>query len=209
MLVTEITEFTKSRYKVFIDYEFAFVLYKGEIHKYAIKKDTELADDIYNEIMKKLLPERAHKRAYNLLADQCYTAKQLNDKLSHGGYPQTVIDDVIRECIEQHYVDDGLFAERYIEQYSQKHSRMRIINDLKRKGIRPEIIEDAFNAAGEAGYSPDEIKIAMELLKKRKYDPEKSTWQERQKLSGFLYRKGFSGDVIRRVLLLDITLNSV
>lgn len=70
MFVTDILEFTKSRYRIFLDYEFAFVLYKGELHKFGIKKDTEISDDIYNEIMGKLLPERARKRAYNLLAER-------------------------------------------------------------------------------------------------------------------------------------------
>jgi regulatory protein len=209
MLVTDILEFTKSRYRIFLDYEFAFVLYKGELHKFGIKKDTEISDDIYNEIMGKLLPERARKRAYNLLAERCYTEKQLKDKLSDGGYPQVVIESVIRECTEHKYVDDGLFAIRYIEQFSQKRSRIRISNDLKLKGISPELIDEAFSTAQSEGYSSDEISMAVELLKKKKYDPEKTSLQEKQKLSGFLYRKGFSGDTIRRALLLDITLNSV
>ena len=92
MLVTDLVEFTKSRYRVFIDYEFAFVLYKGEIRKFKIKKDEEIADDIYNMIVSKLLPERAQKRACALLAERCYTEKKLSDKLSQGGYPQSVVD---------------------------------------------------------------------------------------------------------------------
>ena len=38
MLVTQVTELSKSRSKVYIDQEFAFVLYKGELRLYHIKE---------------------------------------------------------------------------------------------------------------------------------------------------------------------------
>lgn len=38
MLVTQVTELSKSRSKVYIDQEFAFVLYKGELRLYHIKR---------------------------------------------------------------------------------------------------------------------------------------------------------------------------
>ena len=42
MLVTQVTELSKSRSKVYIDQEFAFVLYKGELRLYHIKEGEEL-----------------------------------------------------------------------------------------------------------------------------------------------------------------------
>ena len=41
MIVTDIVEFDKKRKKVYIDGEFAFVLYSGELRDYDIKKDKE------------------------------------------------------------------------------------------------------------------------------------------------------------------------
>lgn len=209
MLVTDLVEFTKSRYRVFIDYEFAFVLYKGEIRKFKIKKDEEIADDIYNMIVSKLLPERAQKRACALLADRCYTEKKLSDKLSQGGYPQSVVDITISYCKEHRYVDDSLYSLRYIEQQYIDRSRIRITTDLLNKGIKKDIIEAAFSQAEDEGYVQNELKMAFELLKRKKYDPGRSDWNERSRLSGFLYRKGFSQDTVRRALSLDITIDSV
>ena len=51
----------------------------------------------------------------------------------------------------------------------------------------------------------DEYAMAKELLRKKNYDPEIATNKEKQKMSAFLYRKGFNMDTIRRALLLDIT----
>ena len=67
MLVTQVTELSKSRSKVYIDQEFAFVLYKGELRLYHIKESEELRPEDYRTIMQEVLPKRAKLRAMNLL----------------------------------------------------------------------------------------------------------------------------------------------
>ena len=47
MLVTQVTELSKSRSKVYIDQEFAFVLYKGELRLYHIKEGQQLSEEDY------------------------------------------------------------------------------------------------------------------------------------------------------------------
>ena len=42
MTVTKIEPVTKTRYKVYVDGQFAFVLYKGELSRYHIAVDSEL-----------------------------------------------------------------------------------------------------------------------------------------------------------------------
>jgi regulatory protein len=46
---------------------------------------------------------------------------------------------------------------------------------------------------------------AKKILVKKNYDPETTTNKEKQKISAFLYRKGFDMDIIRNVLSLDIS----
>ena len=46
MVVTEIAEATKAKYKIFIDNEFAFVLYKGELRTYKIRQGEEITEDV-------------------------------------------------------------------------------------------------------------------------------------------------------------------
>ena len=45
MIVTKITEVSKSRKKIEIDGEFAFVLYKGELSVYGIKENCEIKEE--------------------------------------------------------------------------------------------------------------------------------------------------------------------
>ena len=67
MIVTRTEPINKTKYAVSIDGEFAFVLYKGELHKYGIAQDRELPPHVYEEIMENVLPKRAKLRCMNLL----------------------------------------------------------------------------------------------------------------------------------------------
>ena len=81
MRVTEIEELSKARSRVFIDNEFAFVLYKGELRSYHMVVGKEIDQKDYEDIVGKVLPKRAKLRAMNLLKNREYTVKQLHDKL--------------------------------------------------------------------------------------------------------------------------------
>ena len=141
MIVTEITELNKTRSKIEIDYAFAFVLYKGELHIYGLKEGCEISEDAYNEIMKNVLPKRAKLRAMNLLKQRSYSEYALTEKLRQGGYPEQVIDEALDYVKSFHYIDDRQYAFDYIEYNKENKSSTRIRQDLKRKGIPEEIIQ--------------------------------------------------------------------
>ena len=67
MVVTNIESITKTKYRVYIDDEFAFVLYKGELFKYQIHKDEEISEETIAGIKKEVLVKRAKLRAMHLL----------------------------------------------------------------------------------------------------------------------------------------------
>ena len=115
MTVTKITEISKSKLKITIDEEFAFVLYKGELHHYRLQEGEEISDEVYSEIMEEILPKRAKLRAMNLLKARAYTVKQLTDKLREGGYPESIIEDAISYVISYGYLNDRFYAADYIE----------------------------------------------------------------------------------------------
>lgn len=209
MTVTQLTGISKSRYRVYLDGQFAFILYKGEIRQFHIKEGQELSEESYQHIITQILPRRAKLRSMNLLQSKDYTRKQLEDKLRQGEYPQECIEEAVAYMESYGYVDDERYARDYIEYHIQSRSRNRIEMDLIRKGISKEIIQKAFGALEELGVEQDEMKLIIELLRKKKYSADTATKQEQQKMYGFLYRKGFHSDVISRALLLDITSISV
>lgn len=209
MIVTQVAEVTKSRYRIFLDGQFAFILYKGELRQFHIKEGQELSVENYDHIMTQILPRRAKLRSMNLLQSKDYTRRQLEDKLIQGEYPQQCIEEAIAYVESYGYIDDERYAREFIEYHIQNKSRSRIEMDLMKKGIGREIIQKAFDTLQELGVESNEMELVIELLKKKKYSANIATKQEQQKMYGFLYRKGFHSDVISRALLLDITSISV
>ena len=200
MVVTEIQELSKSRSKIVLDQEFAFVLYKGELRQYRVQLGTELAEEDYREIMTELLPKRAKLRAMNLLKSRSYTTAQLHMKLQQGGYPEEVIRDALEYVASFHYTDDLRYAVDFIIVNEQRKSRFRIEQDLRTKGISAETIEQAWREWQENGGSQDESEMIKALLEKRRFDPKNADRKEQQKVYAFLLRKGFSGENINRVM---------
>ncbi|MCM1541931.1 MAG: recombination regulator RecX [Blautia sp.] len=200
MKVTGLEEISKSRSKVFIEQEFAFVLYKGELRSCHICEGEELAQTDYDEIMNVILPRRAKLRAMNLLKSREYTTKQLRDKLKEGLYPADVIEQALDYVAGYHYTDDLRYAETYISDHEATRSRRRIEQDLTKKGIDRATLEKAWQQWEQKGSLQDEKAMMQCLLDKRHYDPETADLKEQRKNYGFLVRKGFSPEAVCRAL---------
>ena len=95
MTVTKIEPVTKTRYKVYVDGQFAFVLYKGELSRYHIAEDSELEEEIYQNLRKEIVLKRAKLRAMHLLNDMGRTESQLRTKLLRNDYPPDIVEEAI------------------------------------------------------------------------------------------------------------------
>ena len=200
MIVTGITELTKSRSKIELDHQFAFVLYKGELLQYHLREGEAIREEDYREIIDEVLPKRAKKRCMNLLQSRQYTESQLRAKLDQGLYPPKIIDQAIDYISSYHYIDDLRYAEDYITTHETIRSRGRIEQDLYRKGLTKETIEQAWHTWESKGGTQDEYAMIQTLLQKKHYTPETSTYKEKQKLYAYLTRKGYAPDSIHHVL---------
>lgn len=203
MRVTQIVELSKSRSKVYIDQEFAFVLYKGEFRLYHVREGEEIPEDDYRTIMEEVLPKRAKLRAMNLLKSREYTVAQLRSKLQQGCYPEPVIEEALTYVASFHYTDDFRYAMDYITYQEQDRSRRRIELDLQKKGISAEVIEQAWNEWQEQGGRQNEQAQIQKLLAKKHFDPEQADYKELQKIFAYLVRKGYSSEQIRKAVRTD------
>lgn len=203
MKVTQIVELSKTRSKVYIEQEFAFVLYKGELRLYQIREGEDLNEEDYRRIMEEVLPKRAKLRAMNLLKEREYTVAQLRSKLSQGYYPDNVIQEALDYVEAYHYTDDLRYAVSYITYNENIKSRKRIEQDLFSKGISKETVVQAWSEWEDQGGTSDERAMIRKLLEKKHYNLECTDYKEQQKLFVFLMRKGFSGETIRKVMHAD------
>ena len=203
MIVTDIVEVTKAKSRVFLDGEFAFVLYKGELRLYRIKMDCELSEDNYSEIMNVILPKRAKKRSLLLLQKKDYTEEELRRKLRKGEYPEKVIDEAVAYVKSYHYIDDYRYSISYINCYSSKWSRQQILSKLLAKGIDKKCIQQALEDVMESGDLTSEEELICAILEKKHYNPLNSDKKAKMKIYNHLLYKGFSSSVINHVLKME------
>lgn len=202
MVVTQIGEVSKSRCKVYIDQEFAFVLYKGELRLYQLAEGKEITQKTYEELMNVVLPKRAKLRAMNLLQKRSYTEKQLRDKLKEGLYPEKIMDAAIEYVKSFRYIDDYQYAVDYITCYESRKSRKKLETELIMKGVSKTVIADAFREWENLGGSQDEIAMIQELLEKKHYSPE-CDMKEKNRIYAFLLRRGFSIEKVQEAMKLS------
>ncbi len=205
MIVTQLTDMGRGRYKVYIEERPAFALYRGELNRLEIREGEEITEESLRKIREEILPLRAKKRAMNLLQKREYTSAGLREKLRDGEYPEDCIEEAVAYVESYGYVDDLRYAKDFIVYNLERKSRTRIEQDLLRKGVSKDTINAVFEKLEEEGTKQDEMAMIKSLLEKKKYDAKIADIQEKQRIYAYLYRKGFHSEAISRALLLDIT----
>ena len=127
-----------------------------------------------------------------LLARREHSRDELARKLSpHAESPET-LESVLDFLVSGKFLSDERFAEVRVHRLSRKYGAAKIRQDLQAKGIGKELIA---RVSGEG-----ELEKAAAILA-RKYRAPAATREERAQRARFLQGRGFSGDVIRRLVL--------
>src|SRR5205807_3462728 len=117
---------------------------------------------------------------------------------SETGLGQTLVELVIRRLKDQGYVNDSAYAATYssLRRDNEKFGRMRVITDLKAKGVHGEIIEQAVSSAYD---EVNEEKQARAYLKRKRLRKPKNQ-KEAARIFRNLARAGFGASTILRIL---------
>ena len=197
MTVTKIEPYTKTKFKIYIDEAFAFVLYKGEISRFGIRIGEEILPETEAKIRTEVLLKRAKLRAMHLLEDMDRTEAALREKLRQGLYPSDVADAAIEYVKSFGYIDDVRYAENFVRSRQDVKSKKEIRMALMQKGISSEIAEGALETCYE---EMGEEAAVRKILRKKRFDPNTAQEAEMQKIYGYLGRKGFRYDTVRQVI---------
>ena len=136
-------------------------------------------------------------RALRLLGMREHSRAELERKLaSHEQEPgelQRVLDDLQAKD----FISDERAAESVLHRRSTRLGAGRIRQELQAKGISAELV-----AASLASLKATELERAREVWRKKFGEPPQDAAQ-RAKQARFLVSRGFSGEVVARVLRLD------
>ena len=196
MEITKVQALTKQKYRIFLDGESAFAVYKGELSRYHLEEGAVLPPEVYEELVNRVLKKRATLRAMHILERTDKTEAQLRRKLEESEYPKEAVESAIAYVTSYGYLDDRRYAEHYIEWKKQGKGKARLKMELVQKGISREIIEEVLESTD---FGETREMIRQIILKKRKTDIPMNE-KEKQRLYGFLMRKGFSSSDILAVM---------
>ncbi len=195
--MTKVESVTKTKYRVELDQQFAFVLYKGELAKFGIREMEEIPEEQYEKIRTEVILKRAKLRAMHLLTDMARTESGLREKLKQGMYPEDLIDAAIDYVKSFGYLDDNRYAEQFVESRKGSKSKQEIRALLLQKGIRKEKIDRALEKCWQEEDSAEAIRA---LIRKKRVDLSQASEQEIQRLYAFFGRKGFRFEDVRQVI---------
>jgi regulatory protein len=113
-------------------------------------------------------------------------------------YGQTLVELVIRRLKDQGYLNDSQYAASFssLRRDNQKFGRMRIVTDLKAKGLHGDVIQKAVDTAFD-GVS--EEKQAREYLRKKRLEKPRDQRQS-ARIFRQLARAGFGTKTIFTIL---------
>lgn len=187
---------SKGKYRVTFDNGITCLMYRSEMHCYAIREGAQIAEADFKRLLTETLGKRAKKRAMHLLEQMDRTEKQLREKLLLNEYPEECVEAAISYVKQFHYLDDYRYACTYIRYHGEKMSRRMLEQKLLQKGVSRTLIA----AALEEEYAGEEQTMILEILQKKHYDPEHCEDKEYRRIYQYLMRRGFRGSEIQKAM---------
>ncbi len=139
-------------------------------------------------------PASLRERALAYLARREHSRFELTRKLEAAGFSVEEIAPVLDAFEARDWLSDRRFAESYVTTHQTRTGYIKLIHDLRERGVREEIIKATVSAT-----SRDEHERALELWRK-KFGTSPGDTAEYSKQMRYLAGRGFTCEVIRKVL---------
>ncbi|MBP5330827.1 MAG: regulatory protein RecX [Lachnospiraceae bacterium] len=200
MRVTAVEKLKQKKNKVFIDDEYAFMLYDRDLALYHIEEEAEIPDVQYEKILKETVIRRARQKTIALLERMDRTESEIRHRMKLDMYSDAIADEVVQWLKSLHYLDDERYAENFIRGHFTSSSRQELFAKLFAKGISKDMCarayevcseESAFGSGQNSDLSDPEQEAALRTLSKKLGSKRVLTPKERMSTIGYMMRKGF------------------
>lgn len=189
-----------SRTSVFLGGEFAFGVHQDLVLRHGLHKGSTLSLEEERVLREEDAEMKAKAKAMRYVARRARTCAEVRRKLREKGHPSPAIDGAVARLKELGYLDDAEYAREYVRSRfrAKGYGPVRLKHELKERGVARLQIEDAMLELDH-----DELReAAREHARKRwpRLAGEDDPRRRRQKLTGYLRRRGFSYERIRNVV---------
>ena len=195
----EIQKRNKERVNVYLDEEYAFSISAELVYKENLKVKDEVDIDRLKSVADKESYIRCKNSALKIIERSYKTEKEVIEKLKLKGYDDKHIDSSIQFLKDYNFLNDNYYAEAFVRDRINTKGSQKIKQDLMRKGISKDIIEEKISYIDKNA----EKDIARKLAEK-KLGVIKKSENDIYKISGKLYRflisKGYTYDIVKEVV---------
>jgi len=193
----------KGRLNVFVDGQFVIGVGETVAADLSLRVGREITPERLREIAGAEEVHKATESALGLLEVRARAKREIQTRLTQKGYDENVIAQAIEKLARLGLIDDAQFAAQWVEAKtriggSRPVGKRRLSSELFGKGVAKDQIEEAIGQVSAA----DELALARAAAQKkvRVVPTEREALQsERQKLMGFLQRRGFGWEIVKRV----------
>ena len=198
--MNEITAITpqikdKTRCNIYVDGRFCLGLSLETTIKNRLKVGQTVSPERLSEIQLESEKNAAFDKALTHISATRKTEKQIREFLAKKGYLPAVCDYVVEKMLGYGFLNDGEYAEAYVEQAAKRKGGRLIRMELRGKGISDSEIDAAIdNLDGET-----QLQTATEILQKymRGKTADKANLQKAYR---YLMSKGFDYDTAKSAL---------
>lgn len=198
--MNEITAITaqakdKTRCNVYIDNRFCCGMRMDTVVKNRLKVGTVIAEEKLAQLQLESEKDTAFDKALTHLSATRKTEKQIRAFLSKKGYLPAVIDYAVEKLRSYDFINDGEYAEAYVECAAKRKGGRLIRMELKGKGLSEGEIDVALGRLDENTQIAAATEVAQKYMRGKVWD--KITLQKAYR---YLLGKGFSCDVAKEAL---------
>ena len=188
----------KNRVNIYVDDDFALGINEEIMLKYNLRVNMEVDNNFIENILLAEEENKALNYTLTLLSYRQRSEKEIYDALKNKGYIDEHINNIISSCRDKNYLNDREFAKSFSNDKINlnKYGPERIKHELKLKGISSSIINDIVDFNRDEQYELAK-EVANKKISSYKNDDKKAIYR---KTSAFLQRRGFSYDIISKVV---------
>lgn len=185
---------TAGRYSLDVDNKFCCGIDEALIVELGIFQGKEVTEQELGKIKDADDYKKCMNKAFTLLSIRMNSEVELRKKLILK-YSKISVNKTILRLKELGYIDDVLFINNWIGSREISRGKFLLTRELSQKGIDKKLIDNYF----ESRDKEMEVKNALDLINKKKW-PEMTREERYQKIGGYLSRRGFDYETIKKVI---------
>lgn len=193
----------QGRLNVFVDGQFIIGVGEQVVADLGLRVGRAMTAEKLREVAGAEEVHKATEAALGLLDVRARAKREIETRLGQKGYEEDVIQQVIEKLTRLEMLDDAQFAAQWVEAKtrvggSRPIGKRRISSELFQKGVGKDQIAEA------VGKVTDEAELELARAAARKKVRQVPTDSdalraERQKMMGFLQRRGFGWETVKTV----------